>query len=74
MLKKRSLVTKIKTLFLIANFLRIKFKQKINQKTNNELNNNIFIKIAFQRFMFKKIIFTCFRNIFKNIATSENEI
>ena len=68
------LITKIKTLFSIANFLRIKFKQKINQKIKNESNNDIFIKVAFQRFMFKKTVFTCFRNIFENIATSENEI
>ena len=74
MLKERSFITKIKTLFLVANSLRIKFKQKINQKIKNESSNDIFTKIAFQRFMFKKTVFTCFRNIFENITTNKNKI
>ena len=72
-LKKRLFITKIETLFLITNFLRIKFKRKINQKIKNKLKN-IFIEIAFQRFVFEKTIFICFRNIFENIITNENKI
>ena len=43
-------------------------------KIENELNKYRFIETAFQRFVFEKTIFTCFRNVFKNIATNENEI
>ena len=73
MSKKRLLITKIEILFSVANSLRIKSKRKINQKIKNKLKN-IFIEIVFQRFVFEKTIFTYFRNIFKNITISENEI
>ena len=73
MSKKRSFITKIETLFSIANFLHIKFKRKINQKIKNK-SKNIFIEIVFQRFVFEKTIFIYFRNIFENITTNENKI